>query len=274
MSTQAIDPSNLEGEVPPAPERGGQKPEPAAKANGASETSPWGELSDDEQRWLQNKGWNDPQAVLKAYRELESLRGRESEELAEWRQFGRTLQERESQAPAQQQPQAQQQGLDWKALAAQCLDENGEFDPGVFGSVIFNLSATTAYQAAEAKFEERLKQFETERVAPLVERFEVEQLGEQLSQLEGFYGERFPQVSAEADTILEEEPDLIERVGARAVFAEAAARLAEREESQRRREADGFTLGPSGRRSERRLTPAEREVALMEQFTRRPKDGL
>jgi hypothetical protein len=273
MSTQAIDPSRVEGEVPPAPERGEQKPA-AAATNGGAPESPWGELSEDEQRWLRNKGWNEPGAVLKAYRELESLRGKESEELSEWRQFGRQLSERESQAQQQHAPQGQQQGLDWKALAAQCMDENGEFDPGVFGSIIFNLSATTAYQAAEAKFEERLKQFETERVAPLVERFEVEQLGEQLAQLEGFYGERFSQVSAEADTILEEDPEMIERVGARAVFAEAAARLAEREESQRRREADGFTLGPSGRRSERRLTPAEREVALMEQMVKRPRDGL
>lgn len=276
MSTnQQVDPGILDAEMGTPPR--------AAAANGAPQEAqtPWDDLSDEDREWIQNKRIDSPAALARAYRELEQARGRESNELGDLRRFQREMleaqQAREQQAQQQGQQQAQQSGIDWRGIAEQCVDaQTGEVDLGSFASIIFQLSAQTSYQAAEQRMQMLLNEAMEQRVAPLIERYEIETVAEDVAEAQEFYGERFEDVSRVADEIIDADPGVLDRIGTADVFAKAWRQILSEEEGQRRREADGATLIRSGRRTERRTTPAERELDLLDlgQRNLRSRDGL
>lgn len=275
MSTQAIDPKMLDGELPPPPERGEKTPTPK---DAAEQPDPWGELGEEDRDWLGKKGYRDPAAILRAHRELETRFGKASEEAGQMRELlAQLVEERESQSAQQPQPQQQNGGLDWRALAEQCIDpQTGEVDLGTYGSVIFQLAAQTALQAAEQRWTQHFQQFESERISPLIERVELEDTAEALAQAQAVYGDRFKDVSDEVDAITDDDPDAVDRIGVEALYERAWGRIQMREEQSRRREADGFTLSRSGRRTERPTSAADRELGILDMAQRalRSRDGL
>lgn len=247
------------------------------------EQDPWATLGEGAREIAEKKGWKSPEDMLKAYEAATArLSQRDEDREALMAEIEKMQSERE---PQQYQPQpngnGQQQPVapyDFDALAASLTDPNtGEMNMARALEVAVALGANMAYQAAEARMEERFAQFEQQRVAPLSARAEEERVEQELQELSDRYGEDvYTQIEARVLERMKEEPDYVDRLGGvRGAFADTLYDLQHEELEQREREAAGHTMRGGGRRpAQPVLTPEQRELADMDRMRWRPNDGF
>lgn len=236
----------------------------------------WEALGDEGAKLREGKKWESPTDLLKAYKEASGRLSRRDEERQALEDQIAELRAQQSQVQAP--PSAgQQQGppaLDFDALAAQCIDPTtGEMNYGHMMSVAVALGARMAFDASEQRMNERLSQFETERVSPLAERDAQVKLAEELDRIEGLYGaETFGQLESRIEAEMEDDPGFLDRFGGpRGAFAEMAFRM----QAEQAQEREAFTTRGGGRRPQaQQMTPEQAELAAMEIHLRRRNDGF
>jgi hypothetical protein len=249
--------------------------ERAADAVPDAGTADWWEaLGEDGQQIREAKKWEDPKELIKAYKAATSQLSKRDEARAE-------LEAKIAQLEAQpQQPQPQQpnggspQTLDFDALAMQCMDhDTGDMNYGRMMELAVAIGARMAFDASEVRMNERFAQFDQERISPLAQREAEQQLAAELDEIQQLYGDDvFATLQSRVEQEMDSDADYLDRNGgARGAFAQMAFRL----QQEQLRSQDAFTARGGGRRPQpRQMTPEEREVAAMEQYHRRPQDGL
>lgn len=247
------------------------------------EDDPWRALGEGAREIAEKKGWKSPEDMFKAYEAATTrLSQRDEDREALMAEIEKMQAERESQYQPQQngngQPQQPVAPYDFDALAASLTDPNtGEMNMARALEVAVALGANMAFQASEARMEERFAQFEQQRVAPLSARAEEERVQQELEDLEGRYGsDVYSQIEARVLERMKEEPDYVDRMGGvRGAFADTLYDLQQEELAQAQRDAQGHTMRGGGRRPPQpTLTPEQQELAAMDRARWRPNDGF
>lgn len=231
----------------------------------------WWALFGDEADDLKDKYRGDPAALVQAYRGLRSQSTRMSEELNEFREYAKAREEydkQQDQGGRQPVQDAPEPSFDYAALTRQggsFFDSEGELDADKIGG-LFQVAETVMRQTIEkavlAKVINIMGQYDQERVAPLNSQLQEDRDAREIAGLEEIYGDRFDDVTNEALKIREQYPDL----SPTALYGMASGVLETRNAKRRGLEAQGFTIGRSGRPAppKPKLSSDELELAAMD----------
>lgn len=245
------------------------------------EENPWAVLGEGAEEIAQKKGWKSPADMLKAYEAATtrlSQRDEEKESLME--ELARY--EQGAPAPQQQQAPVQQQGqvspLDFDALAASLIDPNtGEMNHGRMMEVAVSLGARMAFDAAEARMEERLNQFRQEHVGPLAERDAQAQMAAEMQEIAQAYGpELYGELERRIEERLTEDKTFLDQFrGLQGAFAHVMFEYQRDQAAEAAAGAEAHTIRGGARRPQApTLTPEQQELAAMESHRWKPNDGF
>lgn len=273
---------------------GGFRPDPNVEeneSNGDEGRLDWLEGADDEiAQYVQSKGFKDPAALAKSYREAESRMRQHDAELERLKEqnqqnedyIGRLIElaERNQQMGGMQQQQPdpeaeirQQLAAIGQAYQAGQIDEVGA---EIARMQLFQQVINQNNQQLSSQFEEKLQSALGQYVAPLQDRMAHDDLNSAAAEMHEEYG---PDVSQEALQLIksgEIPQDLMNTgKGVRMAYQLAAGKIARQAMAEQRAAMQSETMAPNGRGSQNG-GGANAEKAVLEAIFSggRPDDGL
>jgi hypothetical protein len=205
---------------------------------------PWTALGEEAADLRQKKGWKDPAELVKAYRELESQRGREGDELGRLQQrlqeYEEYLGQLEEERQGQQAPATPEQGFDWDTVG-QALEQN----PG--GTMAW-YTANVIGPMVEKLLEERLGELRKSEIEPIGQMMGSLHWEREAQRLRGVYGDDFAELSDQVIAELRRDQSLAQRAdGMELAYAKIHGAKQARAAAERRRAAGATTLDSSSR---------------------------
>lgn len=268
--------SGPEFEMDPGPsadrEALGLEPAPAGAGDGeAGGADPWAGYSDETRELADRKGWKTPEDQAKAYREMESLIGKQGAERGDLEQQVANLTRLTEQLAAATPQQAQQQGapapgeVDWMDFAARGgFDVNDPDDVKAVRAVQLYHSAylPQILDGLGNAVVSTVDQSVGGRLAPVERHMNQTQLKDEATALMADFPDDFPRYREEIVSAVKRNPNL----SIRHAFLEAWSSDVAKQQKAARRGQEGETLtgggGPSRGRQPARDVPAEVRLAI------------